>query len=469
MAEFMRLTRCVYLIGLLFLPWAAFAQVQDGQSGAQGHETPAMQHPLTVLTEKGGLMHLDVEVTDASGKPVAGLQAKDFTLLDNGKPSTVISFQGFDGVSSQPDPPSEVIVVLDTIDLPDRLASYEKREVDRFLRENDGRLAQPVSLFWLSDTGLWRIGQPSLNGIALADAMAADKKLAMNRRTLRSQRGLPLNALTFEDPPGLAASKALGDIASNERTKRGRKLLLWVGPGAGKGSGKPYFSNLSQEQMFGLIGWFSILLRESRMVLYSFSVGESDSYSQSMDAHITPSPELYEIYVKGVRSSREARVEDLSRKVLAVESGGRVMAPTDDLATDIQHTGLSDRKPGFDLAGQMKSCVAEASVFYTLRFNPARTEQPDEYHDLSVEVDRPGLTARTSTGYYDQPYFYDQTHSASRQVTVSELEQVLAPEHGDRDGNEARKIAELKSSERISDAELASLKPRCGGRRQMRC
>ena len=28
----------------------------------------------------------------------------------------------------------------------------------------------------------------------------------------------------------------------------------------------------------------------------------------------------------------------------------------------------------------------------------------DEYHTLEVKVDKPGLTARTRTGYYAQPY-----------------------------------------------------------------
>jgi len=27
----------------------------------------------------------------------------------------------------------------------------------------------------------------------------------------------------------------------------------------------------------------------------------------------------------------------------------------------------------------------------------------DEYHNLKVQADRPGLTVRTNVGYYDQP------------------------------------------------------------------
>jgi hypothetical protein len=39
----------------------------------------------TTPGEGGGLIHLDVVVTDESGKPVTGLGATDLTLFDNGQ------------------------------------------------------------------------------------------------------------------------------------------------------------------------------------------------------------------------------------------------------------------------------------------------------------------------------------------------------------------------------------------------
>jgi hypothetical protein len=43
------------------------------------------QRPAVMLGEAEGLIHLDVLVTDNSGRPVPGLGAKDFTLVDNGR------------------------------------------------------------------------------------------------------------------------------------------------------------------------------------------------------------------------------------------------------------------------------------------------------------------------------------------------------------------------------------------------
>jgi VWFA-related protein len=360
--------------------------------------TPPSRSAAGKDTAAQSLIRLELVVTDKSGKLVTGLEPRDFTLMDNGQPSKILSLRAFNGNSAKPDQPVEVILVIDTIALPDRLASYEKQEVERFLRQNGGRLAHPVSIFWLSDAGLSTLAQPSADGSFLAEEMVHNKQLALTRRALRNtQIGEPLDSLTFDDPPGLTALKALGEIATSERTKPGRMLLLWVGPGWGMGSGKHYFSKLTREQLFEAINWFSTLMREARLVLYSFSVGEADGFNLTMDSGITPPRGLYQDFLKGVKSDREASVDALDRKVLAVQSGGRVLEPADDLRSDILHTGLTDRTPEFDLVKQINSCVEEADDFYALSFNPVDTKQTDEYHDLKVEVDKPGLVVRTKT------------------------------------------------------------------------
>ena len=177
-----------------------------------------------------------------------------------------------------------------------------------------------------------------------------------------------------------------------------------------------------------------------------------------MDAPITPFAGRYQNYLKGVRSDREASVDALDRKVLAVQRGGRVLEPADDLRSDILHTGLTERKPAIDLVSQINSCVDEADDFYALSFNPADTKQTDEYHDLKVVVNRPGLTVRTKTGYYDQPYFYDQPNPAAKSVTAAELEQVLAGARGKRDEDVAREVSDLELTERLSDAQVADVR-----------
>jgi VWFA-related protein len=92
-----------------------------------------------------GLIKLDVVVRDKSGKPVPGLGAGDFTLLDNDQPQKILSFQAFDGATARPDPPVEVILVIDTLNLQSQQIPLATSEAERFLRRNNGHLASENS------------------------------------------------------------------------------------------------------------------------------------------------------------------------------------------------------------------------------------------------------------------------------------------------------------------------------------
>ncbi len=89
-------------------------------------------------------------------------------MLDNHQPQKILSFHSFDGVSGKPDTPVEVILVVDTIKMPVNLAAEEREEVEKFLRQNSGYLAQPTATFGLSDDVLSSALQ-SLLRLRLAD------------------------------------------------------------------------------------------------------------------------------------------------------------------------------------------------------------------------------------------------------------------------------------------------------------
>ncbi len=269
-------------------------------------------------------------VTDKSGKPIHGLVLKDFTLLDNHQPQKILSFHSFDEVSAKLDPPVEVILVVDTIKMPFTLAADERVEVEKFLRQSSGHLAQPISIFGISDSGLWKLAQPSSDGNALAAEIAEDKLMFIRRRLLEKKTGEYADSLSPGDPAGLSALKALGEIATSERRKPGRKVLIWIGPGWGVGSGtdfeslQPKESARAKQVTFDTIYWFSTLLREARISLFNFSVGGT-----------VPLQLSYLDFLNGVQSVQQASLKNLDRRVLAVQSGGRVLDPTNDLVSQI--------------------------------------------------------------------------------------------------------------------------------------
>jgi VWFA-related protein len=365
-----------------------------------------------------GLINLDVVVTDNSGKPISGLGPEDFALLDNGQPQTIISFHEFDGISFKPDPPVVVILLIDTIKMPFDLAALEREEVERFLRRNGGHLGQPVSIFGLSDSGFWTQAQPSDDGNSLAAEIASDKLMFIRRRQL------------FQDPDGLLGLKALGYIATADRRIPGKKLLLWIGPGWNIGSATDFETRDPKSHTFHTIYWFSTLLREARISLFSFTVGQSAPGTRS---------DVYMRFLNGVESAQQASIKNLDRKVLAVQSGGRVLGPGNDL-----------------VVGQIDDCVQEGRAFYTLSFNPSHADRPAEYHSLQVQIGQPGLTARTNTGYYDQPFYSDQPNLAARRVTVEQLDHVLAAASDKSDADLARQLSSLELTERLSVTKLLS-------------
>ncbi len=412
---------------------------------ASGAEPPAHSEEALALQDQGptqptspasyaaqGLINLDVVVTDSSAKAIPGLGPKGFALLDNGQPQRIISFHEFDGISSKPDPPVRVILLIDTIKMPFDLAAFEREEVERFLRRNGGHLGQPVSIFGLSDTGFWTLAEASGDGNALAAEIAGDRLVFIRRRQLLGNGTGEFVDSGNEDPPGLKALKALGDIATAERQKPGKKLLLWVGPGWGVGSARDFESKKTRDpkqDAFDTIYWFSKLLREARISLFSFTVGQTDPETRS---------DLYLRFLKGVESAQQASTKNLDRKVLAVQSGGRVLGP------------------GNDLVSQIEDCIQEGRTFYTLSFNPSHADRPAEYHSLQVQIGQPGLTARTNTGYYDQPFYSDQPNLVARRVTVEQLDHVLAAASHESDADLARQLSSLELTERLSTTKLSS-------------
>lgn len=374
-----------------------------------------------------GLIKLDVTVTDSSGRPAAGLNAKNFRLLEDGREQRVLSFDAFTGSALGAEPPVKVILLLDTLQVPADLARDERNAVESFLRKDQGHLARPVSVFELTDSGLWTASHPATDGNVLAH------EIEHNELTLiRSNAGWHSSTGQFTSPVEMAL-KALGQITTDVRRRPGRKLLLWIGPGWGIGTGDA--GNMKKESdLFGTITWFSDLLREAHLVLYSFAVGGTDHHGQ-----------LYEEYLAGASSANKANLMQLNRNVLAVQSGGRVI------------------EGRFDIEREIENCVRDDGPYYRISFDPFRAERLNEYHSLKVEVDEPGLSARTSTGYYDQPYYSTDQIPPPKRVSIEELQKIL--ELDESDAQKAKQLSGLELTERLSERRLDSLERIAHGKR----
>lgn len=361
---------------LIILSLCAIAAAQNGAGNAEGSgQAPAMTQapvlsPRTTAAAtpdaSEGRIHLDVVVTDKAGKPVTGLELKDFTLLDDGRPAKILSFHAFDAATQGASRPVEVILVLDAVNLPFQAVARSRLQISNFLRQNGGHLAQPVSIIVFNDDGVKVLAQPSMDGNALATQLdQSDAKLRVIGRAAQ-YGGFDRFNLSL---------KWISTIARSEAARPGKKLLIWAGPGWPLlDRATINITSKDQQPLFSSIVYLSTTLREGHMSLYSVSLGE-----------LNVGTFLYQGYLKGVKTAEKANLPNLQLKVLATQTGGRVLGPDNDIAA------------------QIESCAQDAKAFYTLSFDPPKADRANEYHDLKTTVDQPGLTVRTSTGYYNQP------------------------------------------------------------------
>lgn len=370
---------CFLLATLCWLPWASAAQPSTAAAAnppapAQPQTTPsgitASAAAPSLAATPHGPIQLDVVVTDKAGKPVTGLDRSDFTLLDNNRPARIQSFQAYGGAAAAPAQPTQIILIIDMVNIGFEQVSYSRGGIDEFLRSDGGRLAVPVSIYWYTDTGLIPLkGEtaPTTDGNTLAaeiDATAG--QLRMLNRSGGAWGAIERYQMSVQ---------TLSTIARAAAGQPGHKLLIWIGPGW------PMLDNPNMEmtqkdqrEVFASIVQLSTELREGQMQIYSVTAGMPNSYTYR-----------YESYIKGVKKPSQANLPNLDLKVLAVESGGLAVSPSNDLAS------------------QIEQCAREATAYYTIGFTPPPADGPNEYHELKVRVDKPGLTARTDTGYYNQP------------------------------------------------------------------
>jgi VWFA-related protein len=344
----------------------------DSVQSPQTTDHPALSHrPPPGPAE--GRIKLDVLVTDAAGRPFAGLQQADFTLLDDKKPQPILFFRAADGSIGQgaAEPPVEVILLIDATNNSLHNIAFERDQIAKFLRQNGGHLAQPLTLMIFSEQGGVQVGpQPSTDGNLVAQQL--DKSGATMHTV---QRSGGYDAIERVD----LSLKTLRSIVAVEAPKPGRKMLIWIGPGWPMLQGPGYrASDDTQRALFNAVVETTRTLREARITLYNVN---------QLDPSSVGFADFYKNFLKGVPSPRQAESGDLSLPVFAIHSGGLVL-----------------NTPG-DLVNQLNRCVAEAKAYYTLGFDPSKADHTDEYHELEAKISKPGMKVRSNAGYYGEPAF----------------------------------------------------------------
>jgi VWFA-related protein len=311
---------------------------------------------------------LDVVVADQAGQAVRGLQQSNFTVLDDKQPQPLTSFRSVENPTAKPDPPVEVILVVDEVNTSFHDVAIVRQQAAQFLGQNGGKLEWPVSLVFFTVSGAVG-GTPSQDGNALIAEL--NQRATALRGATRSQ-GLHGAVERIN-----LSLRTLGQLIDYQIPRPGRKLVLWISTGWSLlSTPRVELSSKDQQGLFASIVGISTGMRNARITLYNVNpIGSGGGVLKS----------YYKDFVKGVKTPNQVRTGNLALQVLAYQSGGLVLNSSNDLA------------------GEIATCVHDANAFYLLTFEGAIADGPNDYHALEVTTDRPGLEVRARTGYYAQP------------------------------------------------------------------
>ncbi len=319
---------------------------------------------------------LDVVVTDRSGKTISGIPQSDFVVRSNGTPQKILSFRAVSGATTtdqlQADKtPVKIILMVDEVNTSFDRVAYEREQIKKYLLQNGGKLSQPLSLAFFSDTGTEIQNHPTQDGNAL---LASFDQHETALRVIRRSTGF----YGAEERLDLSL-KTLSRLAAAEAQVPGRKMVVWISPGWPLLTGPNIDMTAKQsQQLFTTIMSVSTALRQARITMYSIDpLGLADAGSIRIN--------YYQEFLKPVTATKDVQIADLALQVLATQTGGLALNSNNDITS------------------QIARCIADADAFYTLTIDAAPVDKPNQFNAINVKVETPGLTARTRNGYYSQP------------------------------------------------------------------
>ena len=355
--------RITALLLALCLAPVAQSQVPDAPKPLNRRDSETFNQQQRALRH----ITLNLNITDKSGKPVPAIAQQDITLLDNGVPQNITNFSFVDGAFAQP--PDVVLLVIDTLNSALSDLAIVRQGVEKYLRQSGSFLYVRLSIVLLGNDGA-NIGEPSRDTKTL---LADVQKLPATVRSIDAAQG---TAGAIERSQ--KSVRGLTEIAKYESDKPGHKLLIWLGPGWPLLNNLDAPTPLNRSRYFTNIVDLNTKLRQANITLYSV-------IPQNLQRGDTLRQFMFQDYLKGVQTAKDADSPNLGVQVLATQSGGRVMIDNGEIAS------------------QIARCIEDSRAYYQISFDAPPAAIPNEFHDLQIKLSQPNLTARATKFFYLQP------------------------------------------------------------------
>jgi VWFA-related protein len=409
------------LVASLLLAATAVAQQPAPSASGQASEFPAQVEQVVV----------DVVVTDNRGNPIRDLATGDFTVLEDGKPQKIASF---DAIQVPPQPsttpppkpavstnlsPAErnartFVVLFDNVHMTKFNAQRAKVAVAEFLR-NATREGDRVSLVASSGDAWWSARMEAGRDDLIAMLKRLEGRYVPDTGNDRMSDWEAMRINVFDDPQIAArVTRRFDSLGVTQKTQtRGDApdSTMNEDPYVRSRASDVYFQSVSRNRIT-LETMERILdaLRSSRGRKSLVLVSDGFIYDTNL-------PEFREV----IQASRRANTA-----IYYVEAGGLEGMPVSAsaefgraLSDQDYGAGLFDKvfnsegsqsiaadSGGFsvrntnDLNTGIQRIARELEAYYMLGYNPTNTTADGKFRKIEVKVARKGVEVRARKGYY---------------------------------------------------------------------
>lgn len=399
---------------------AVWLVVLGGSSA--GRQAPAQQLP----TFRTGVdaVQIDVSVLDKDRRPVRGLAAADFTVLEDGKPREIVAFSAVELPALPSTPPARADTVPPDVtrnDLPDgRLVVILLDPfMERVMVEGRVTMADPPGLSALRNTALRvvdSLGPGDLAAVGHTIYGVTQNLTADKSRLKRAIETTAMGTVKRADGEewgscecGVCRVEAITRVATALRgDPQRRKTVFYVGervrlsPVEGRCNAylEPATKQMVQAAQLANVTVHTV----DPNSLETTNVRAGDDFrSNSGTSAAAASQE---------QANRAHLIErQQSLQTVADWTGGRVV--------------LNTNAP----EASVRPILDESSAYYLLAFQTADVKRDGRFHPITVKVNRPDVQVRTRKGYFAEPVI-PATGSGEATISLDGVSRGLMPERG---------------------------------------
>jgi VWFA-related protein len=409
-----------------------------------GHPQAAASPQQPTFPAEIELVTVDAAVVDRSGRAIRGLTASDFTVLEDGRPQAISSFEAIElpdsprGADDEPPERPRVstnardaarttgrtfVVVFDNRNLTLTDAHRAKGAIAQFL-EKGAREGDRVMLVATEGDAWWSTrmneGRPEL--VSLLKRLEGRLTLDLSPERVTPWEAMRIHVYRDQEVAWRVLQRLERyNAVPSDLTGRTQRQYVLDNPFLSQRASQVYLDSVNRNRatlellrrllvaLDGSRGRKAVLLvsggfvydtalvefkrvpeaaRRSNVVLYFLDARGLEGMPVEMTAQFGVAPEVRDLgiggfggeYFGGTMLSGELASE--GAQTLAAESGGFTIKNTNDLG------------------GGIGRIAAESEAYYLLGYKPTNTQRDGRFRKIEVKLEREGASVRARKGYY---------------------------------------------------------------------